>query len=299
MAQSSFQKHPFNPEKDFPAFITLLNIIANAEGKPQTNQAEQLEYESWLGRDLSKQRIFVNHPDDDNTFIAYANYWKAREEPAMNAGLGIHPDWQSHPLSDDLLAWLYEQARVLNIKRLNVLATPDSLIQTVLKRHGFYLAGAYNHLEATLSQLPETILLPDGYSIRSFAEDDDPNMLVELFNRCFLDLWGHGVATLEVIQQIISIESEHKWMLFHGDDPVGYGSADSSNGLASTPGFVPEHRKLELYKALFLTQIDWLIKQGQQTIWTQSWGDAPEVIEMFKRLGFEVVDRSLGYQYDV
>jgi ribosomal protein S18 acetylase RimI-like enzyme len=66
-------------------------------------------------------------------------------------------------------------------------------------------------------------------------------------------------------------------------------------GYIDAPGVVPQHRRLDLYRALVLTGIRWLKAQGQMIIEMESWGDKLEVLKMYRELGFTDLRQLYSY----
>ena len=62
---------------------------------------------------------------------------------------------------------------------------------------------------------------------------------------------------------------------------------NTPTGYIDAPGVVPQHRRLDLYRALVLTGISWLRSKGQVLIEMESWGDKLEVLKMYRELGFK------------
>jgi ribosomal protein S18 acetylase RimI-like enzyme len=62
---------------------------------------------------------------------------------------------------------------------------------------------------------------------------------------------------------------------------------------------VPQHRRLDLYRALVLTGISWLRQQQQLIIELESWGDKLEVLKMYRELGFEDIRQLLCFQREL
>jgi ribosomal protein S18 acetylase RimI-like enzyme len=70
-------------------------------------------------------------------------------------------------------------------------------------------------------------------------------------------------------------------------------------GYIDAPGVVPQHRRLDLYRALVLTGINWLRNQDQQLIEMESWGDKLEILKMYRQLGFDDIRQLLCYQMEI
>jgi ribosomal protein S18 acetylase RimI-like enzyme len=70
-------------------------------------------------------------------------------------------------------------------------------------------------------------------------------------------------------------------------------------GYIDAPGIVPQHRRLDLYRALVLSGIGWLREQGQSIIEMESWGDKLEVLKMYRELGFKDIRHRVCYQLEL
>ena len=70
-------------------------------------------------------------------------------------------------------------------------------------------------------------------------------------------------------------------------------------GYIDAPGVVPQHRRLDLYRALVLTGIRWLRSQGYALVEMESWGDKLEVLKMYRELGFTDIRQLVCYQMNL
>jgi ribosomal protein S18 acetylase RimI-like enzyme len=70
-------------------------------------------------------------------------------------------------------------------------------------------------------------------------------------------------------------------------------------GYIDAPGIVPQHRRLDLYRALVLTGIRWLHEQSQILVEMESWGDKLEVLKMYRELGFKDIRQLVCYHIDL
>jgi ribosomal protein S18 acetylase RimI-like enzyme len=96
-------------------------------------------------------------------------------------------------------------------------------------------------------------------------------------------IWPYGYTMRPYIEvQDLSILTQAM-----NGEPTGYIDA---------PGVVPQHRRLDLYRALVLTGIKWLRMQGQTLIEMESWGDKLEVLKMYRELGFKDKRQLVSYE---
>ena len=292
-------------ETDFIAFVELLNALAAELGGQTTDEAAQLEYEAWLNRDLRQNRVVVRNPANPATLIAYADLF-VTEKAEANLALGVHPDWRESGLEFKLLEWLTRRSRALSANAQNVLV-PASEEQTgaFLEKNGFAVAGAYQKMvlePLTSKSLDKARPLPASYTLKSYHNAGDDQLFIAAMNRSFSDLWGHGVATEAVWQQILELsDPEHFFVLLAEDEAVGFlnisvTDGDTTAGKLDSPGIAPEHRSPDLYRALALEGLQRLVAKGVERVTLECWGESKETVEAYEALGFTSVTVELGYQ---
>ena len=155
-------------ETDFTAFVKLLNALATELGGQATDEAAQLEYETWLKRDLGKQRVVVRDPEDPSQLIGYANFFTFKEKEEANLALGVRDKAWGRGLELELLNWLVSQVQPLGMRFLNTYAPGQAAnLQSFLEAQGFERAGAYRLLVLEPFSRPQTFALPSGYRLET------------------------------------------------------------------------------------------------------------------------------------
>jgi ribosomal protein S18 acetylase RimI-like enzyme len=129
--------------------------------------------------------------------------------------------------------------------------------------------------------------IPAEFTLRTYEQVQDINVLVEISNKGLADLPGHGVATIE------SINAANKVI-----GSVGVTLQDTQ-GVVDSPAVVPEHRTPELYKLLVLLGLHDLSKRGCKQVQMYSWGDYDSTITVYTELGFKTTVHELGYRLDL
>lgn len=79
------------------------------------------------------------------------------------------------------------------------------------------------------------------------------------------------------------------------DDNCNY-SADGTNLTIGIDVFDPAHRKKGYATEAWLLHIDYLIHEGHEDIYTQTWSGNEPVIALIKKLGFELYHTEEAYQ---
>jgi ribosomal protein S18 acetylase RimI-like enzyme len=127
-------------------------------------------------------------------------------------------------------------------------------------------------------------------------------------NLSYIPLWGHHeVSEDEMASWLPNFIQQSLFLVFSEKGRViGISRVEPSRertqkngkptGYIDAPGVVPQHRRLDLYRALVLTGINWLRDQGQTLIEMESWGDKLEVLKMYRELGFKDLRQLISYE---
>ena len=286
-------------DSDFTAFVELLNAVAAELGGQATDEAAQLEYEGWLKRDLSKQRVIIRDPEDPSRLVGYADFFIVEDSAEANLALGVLSDFWGQGREHDLLNWLISQVELLNVKVLNLYAPGKaSDLQLFVEAQGFEQKGAYRLLVLEPVSRPQ-FALPTGYRLETLATIDDTAPFIEASRRSFADLWGHGVAKEEIWQTVRELYGPRNlYLLLFKDAPVGCFRVRvmEDEGYIDSPGLAPEHRSAELYRTLTLAGLQRLAAEGVKRVSVETWGEPEETIDAYESLGFELDAVELGYQ---
>jgi GNAT superfamily N-acetyltransferase len=177
-----------------------------------------------------------------------------------------------------------------------------------LIQHGFTAAGAYTELRASTDiRLPNPVW-PYGYQLRTYAEVNDIAILTEAMNRCYEGLWGHNdVSQEQMAEWLPEFTTEGLFLVFsHSGKVVGISRVECSaerstrngapTGYIDAPGLTPQHRRNDLYRALLIAGLRWLQSQGQKLAEMESWGDRPDLLEMYGEFGFTVLRKFVTYE---
>ena len=123
-----------------------------------------------------------------------------------------------------------------------------------------------------------------------------PRLAPELFaatqDAAFRGLWGHKLVSPDAEPPPTSVVLG----LYGGSDPIGICTIFPSERLIDGPGVVSSARKPAVYVRLLLGACAEL---GAGPVDLESWGDDPAVIAAYEELGFDVVEREIGWQFRV
>lgn len=294
----------FNSATDFPALVALLNDVAKADGGSFTTEAEQRgQVESYENYGLFKQWV-LSESDDTKRFTAYASsYQQNIMTPYAGFSVTVHPDYRQAGLDTQLLDVVKQEAKQRQLSYISAFVTENHDFETFLLQHGFRREGAFRLMTLDVTGLVPLPEIPANFTLRTYEQVRDINVLTEITNTGSADLPGHGVASVESIKKILETNpNDVTYLLFDADNKV-IGSVGimlrDTQGVVDSPAIVPEHRTPEFYKTLVLLGLHDLTKRGCQQVQMYSWGDYDSTIAAYTELGFKTMMHELGYRLDL
>jgi hypothetical protein len=140
---------------------------------------------------------------------------------------------------------------------------------------GFRRAGAYVRMHA------------DEVPVRPRREPPilEERDYAEVLARAFTGLWGH--------KHVSPLATPPAGAIVIGVPVVGLCIVLPDERLIDGPGILPEGRSPDAYASLLVSACTAL---GAGPADLESWGDADDVLEAYEDLGFDVVERVLGWE---
>jgi mycothiol synthase len=313
MGQDQHLIRSFSPDEDIPRLLSLYTTIESVDhaGNEVSDQALRAQLNT-LGHDPLKDRWVVPSPDDPSVLIGSALVRVIPGSTLSDANIQVHPDWRHHGIGSALLSLVLERARQLGTTAIQIYANAGHAdAPAFLQKRGFASQGAYTELRLSEGSRLPPVIWPYGYTMRSYAEVLDVSTLTQAMNLCYIPLWGHhNVSEQEMAAWLPGFDQHGLFLVFSEKGRVvGISRVELSpdrtlrngapTGYIDAPGVVPQHRRLDLYRALVLTGISWLRQQQQLIIELESWGDKLEVLKMYRELGFEDIRQLLCFQREL
>jgi len=300
----------FSPSQDIPRLLSLYAAVEAAD-QEGTEFSEQtlLSQQNLPGHNPALDRWVIDSPDRSASLIASAVIILPPGSETADANIIVHPGWRNLGVGNILLSRVIERAR--HLKAGSVQIFTDSLHMDApdfLKMQGFVQKGAYTELRLFEDiQLPP-IIWPFGYTMRSYRDVNELSILTQAMNLSYIPLWGHReVSESEMASWLPDFNLDGIFLVFSEKGRVvGISRTEPSverskkngkpTGYIDAPGIVPQHRRLDLFRALVLTGIRWLRQQGYPLVEMESWGDKLEVLKMYRELGFKDVRQLVSYE---
>ena len=311
MDQEKLMIRAFSSEADIPRLLTLYQSV-NASDPDGSEVDEQalLAQLNLPGHDLHKDRWVIDHPEDPSSLVAMALIRQPPQSNIADANIIVHPAWRQQGIGSKLLSTVIQRAKQLGSSAVQTYANPKiPATPAFLLKHGFIAQGAYTELQLPADTRLPPVVWPFGYTMRPYAEVQNISTLTEAMNLSYIPLWGHHeVSEAEMASWLPGFVQQGLFLVFSEKGRVvGITRTEPSaertlkngqpTGYIDAPGVVPQHRRLDLYRALVLSGIRWLRDQGQSIIEMESWGDKLEVLKMYRELGFIDLHQRICYQY--
>ncbi len=313
MNQDQLLIRSFSPDEDIPRLLTLYDAVETVDHAGiEVSEQSLRDQINTPGHDPLKDRWVVPSPDDLSALIGSALIRVIPGSSLTEANLQVHPGWRHRGIGSALLSRIVERSRLLSASTIQIYANvghPDA--PAFLQKRGFAARGAYTQLRLSEGIRLPPVIWPFGYTLRPYAEVQDISILTQAMNFCYIPLWGHQeVSENEMASWLPGFNPDGIFLVFSEKGRVvGICRVELSpertkknslpTGLIDAPGIVPQHRRLDLYRALVLTGINWLRDQGQDWVEMESWGDKLEVLKMYRELGFKDICQLICFQIEL
>jgi mycothiol synthase len=249
------------------------------------------------------RRWVVPSPVDPETLIGYARLFPQIPERSY-VDVMVHPHWRRRGLGSRMLALLNAEARKAGAEcTYNEIDDRDTRAIAFLRHNGFQPAGDAWVLRAPAAADFAEPTWPAGYSVRSYAEVGDLQVLTDACNRGFGDMMGHwenaagGVTPEHISQGLKNWDPSGIFLAFAPDGSV-IGNCRAMPGdaedLLDEPGVAPEHRYQRLQRPMVLTALRWLRAKARRPVRLESWGDTPETVALYEEIGFALVEHAIS-----
>jgi GNAT superfamily N-acetyltransferase len=161
------------------------------------------------------------------------------------------------------------------------------------QRQGFEVKGFFRELRLPAETPRIKMNLPDGWRLEPYSESLDAARYARALDASYADLWGHGLASTEVMQTMLStLEPQDTFLVVDANESdVGCAGITKGNPqLIDAPGLIPTHRSAQNHQAVLANALNKL-EPGFEVI-LNSWGDSDETIMAYIELGFIESERT-------
>lgn len=305
MREETFTIRHYAPEQDLSTLSRLLTEIESVDRDGEETSEEYLRSMlTWPNFD-SDQDVWV--AEVNSKLVGFGQIYPRGDETA-SIYIVVHPAQRRQGLGSQLLQLVLSRAEGLRSKRVLVYANAKNTASNrFLKHYGFDLAGTSGGMVAQVASLPQA-QIPAGYSVRRYPELNDPQIVLQALNECYRDMVGHhqNVSSADRFMHYFGEEGIH--LLFdEGQKLIGICTGKSQgktdergvSHLLDAPGLVKEYRRKDLQRFLALAVMNWLREQGAYPITLEYWGDDENTLDIYRGLGFNLVNQQMTYQREL
>jgi mycothiol synthase len=293
------------PENDL---VPLSRMLTETESIDRDGEDTSEEY-------LRSMNEWPNFEPDKNVWVAESDgqfigfgQCLPRADGASHIYAVVHPSRRRMGLGSQFLGLILKRAQEAGSARM--MAYPNGKNKAsrgFLERNEFYEAGTSGVLVAPASDMPQAEIAP-GYVLRRYSEIGNPEIVVKALNECYRDMVGHhqNVTSAERYMNYYGQEGIH--LLFDKNKtligicaakPQGKTDERGISDLLDGPGFIQEYRHRGFQRFLTLAVINWLRGQGRHPITLEYWGDDEQAIQIYRGLGFELVNQQIIYRKEL
>ena len=311
--ENSFTIRHYVPEQDLSALARLLTEIESMDRDGEDTSEEYLR----------ASLAWPNYRPDKDVWVAESGgklvgYGLALEQPSQNCTIYVvvHPSQRRKGLGTQLLALTLNRAREVGAKHILVYANERNQGSDLfLKHHEFQQVGSSGSLKLKEEMETPQPVFPEGFTLKKYSEVNDPLVLLKALDDCYLGMWGHQHDNNRSEEERRSprflqyYDANDILLLFdHNNEIFGIGSLKSQgkregNGelsdLLDGPGILQEFREQGYQRDMVLAGIEHLRKKGRRPITLEFWGDNENALDIYRSLGFAMVNRYVAYHKEL
>jgi mycothiol synthase len=307
--KNDFLIRHYVPEKDLvPLSQLLTEIEAIDHDGEDTSEASLRNALSWHNY-RPDQDVWV--AELDGKLVGYA---VALEQPSRNCTIygAVHPSCRRMGLGSQLITRTLERARECDSQDILVYANERNQASNLfLRHHQYQRVGSSGVMKAPASLEIPSHAFPPGFALQRYSEVNEPRILLDALNICYLDMWGHQHNDKRSEEELRSprflkyYDPEDILLLFDEKDSViGICSTRSEarkaadgifTDLLDAPGILIEHREQGYQRPLVRAAIQHLRRKGTRPITLEFYGDRENALSIYRELGFEMVHHYLAY----
>jgi len=301
------------PQGDLPELARLLTEIESIDRDGEDTSEEYLRSMLEWKNFRPEQDAWV--AEAEGRLIGYAS---AYEQPSQRSTLYcvVHPARRRSGLGGRLLELTLARARELRSKSILVYANEHNTASNLFLKHfGFISVGASGVMRAPASVEVSAFEFPEGFVLKRYAEVNDPLILLNALDNCYLDMWGHQHSDKRTAEDLQSPRflrhhaPEDILLLFDSGNAVtgicslkSEGRRDQNDDpldLLDAPGVIKEYRDRGYQRQLVLAGIQHLRRRGRRPVTLEFWGEDKDALEIYHALGFEMTNRLVAHHKEL
>jgi mycothiol synthase len=293
------------PERDVSALSRLLTDIESMDHAGEETSEEFLNsMTEWPNFDPD-QNVWI--AELNGQFVGYGQILPRIGSPSA-IYVVVHPSQRRNGLGSRLLSLALTRAHKVQCKTILIdAAGHHKASNAFLLHHGFEVVGTSGAMVVPVAELP-LVEFPSGYLIRYYEDLRNPALLTQALDRCYKSMVGHNQ----------NVTSADRYLHYHGEEgihllfnehetligisagkPQGKTNERGISDLLDAPGIIKEYRHRGFQRHLTLAVMHWLRERGSRPITIEYWGDDDDTLQIYRDLGFELVNQQITYYKEI
>lgn len=301
------------PEKDLHELSHLMTEIESIDRDGEDTSEEYLRASLAWPNYRPAQDVWVAEADGK-----LVGYGVALEQPSQRCTIYVvvHPSRRRQGLGSQLLELTLNRARELGSKNILIYANEHNRASNLfLSHHNFQQVGSSGSLKLNADIEALSAEFPKGFTLKRYSEVHDPLILLKALNICYQGMWGHQHNDNPSEEERKSPRFLHYYdaedILLLFDEQVSIfgicslkpqgkreGNGEISD-LLDGPGIIQEYREQGYQRPMILAGIQHLRQKGARPITLEFWGDNEHALDIYRSLGFEMVNRYIAYHREL
>lgn len=311
--QNSFTIRPYMPETDLSQLALVLGEIESIDHDGEDASEENLRNAlTWPNYRPSLDSWVA---ELDGRIVGYAS---ALEQPAQECAMYavVHPAQRRKGLGSQLLELALSRAREFGSRKILIYANErNHAAQRFLEHYEFQQVGSSGVLKLDTREDFPSPEFPQGFSLKKYSEVGEPLVLLKALYICYQNMWGHRHNDNPSEEE----RRSPRFLKFYSPDDILllFDDRDSLCGICTLksegkreadgrlsdvldgPGIIEEYRNAGYQRQLVLAGIQHLRLKGTRPISLEFWGDNENALNIYRSLGFEMVNRFIAYHKEL
>jgi GNAT superfamily N-acetyltransferase len=270
----------YQPE-DKPKLEHLIEIM-NAAG-PTLQAADFLIADGLRNHNPFSDRFVL---EVAGQFIGYGWIGGDRSDRS-DCWIGVTPEHRRKGYGTLLLERILERASQRQASGLMAYLPGHKPALEFARQSGFEVQGYFRELHLPTETPRTSVMLPNGWKLEPYSESLDVERYAQILNASYADLWGHGLASPDVMQaMLLTLDPQDAFLLVDATG-LDIGCAGITRGnphLIDAPGLISTYRSAKNYQAVLASTLNKLEPGFEVRL--NSWGDSDETIAAYLELGF-------------
>ncbi len=311
--ENPFTIRPYVPETDLSHLALLLGEIESIDHDGEDASEEYLrDALTWPNYRPSLDSWVA---ELDGKIVGYAS---ALEQPAQDCAMYVvvHPSQRRKSLGSQLLEVALTRAREFGSRKILIYANErNEASRRFLEHHQFQQVGSSGAMKLdSLEEFPSPEF-PQGFSLKKYSEVGAPPLLLKALYVCYQNMWGHRHNDDPSDEELRSprflkyYNPDDILLLFDEKDAIfgictlkSGGKREADGQLCDVldgPGIIEKYREGGYQRPLVLAGIRHLRQKATRPITLEFWGDNENALNIYRSLGFEMVNCFIAYHKEL